>query len=482
MARSLRTTLERELKLGAGPGFILPALPGVTLEPRTFVSTYYDTPSRRLAAGGITLRLRTEDRKRLWQLKFPRAAARLELELAGGGSAVPEEFLDLLYGHLRGEELAPAATLRTRRHGIRVLDLEREIADVVLDRVTILDGRRTLSKLTELEVELLEGRPRDLRRIADVLRSAGASNGDDRPKLFQALDLPAPVPAPPVAAAAPPAEHVRSLLEEQYRAILQHDPGTRLGHDSEELHQLRVATRRLRALLRAARPLLASEWTAAVRGELDWLGGALAPVRDLDVLIEHLEQEVADFERPDRRAATRLIESLAEERAEARQTLLAALRSARYLSLLDALERGCSATRLSTPDISPREIARREFRRLRRSVQSLGPEPADAELHATRIMGKRARYAAELAETTVGKPASEFVRRAKDFQDVVGEHQDAVVAEQRLRELLRHTRGTHTGFAAGRLVERERARRRAARAAFPKTWARLERSGLRAWQ
>ena len=98
-----------------------------------------------------------------------------------------------------------------------------------------------------------------------------------------------------------------------------------------------------------------------------------------------------------------------------------------------------------------------------------------------RIRGKRARYAAELAEGTVGKPAARFVLDAKRLQDVVGAHQDAVVAEERVRSLLDRAEGARAQFAAGRIVERERGRRRAARAAFPAAWARLEKSGKRAW-
>ena len=81
----------------------------------------------------------------------------------------------------------------------------------------------------------------------------------------------------------------------------------------------------------------------------------------------------------------------------------------------------------------------------------------------------------------VGKPARRFVQDAKRFQDVIGEHQDAVVAEERVRALLDRANGLGAHFAAGRIVERERRRRREAREAFPEAWARLEKSGKRAW-
>jgi CHAD domain-containing protein len=161
--------------------------------------------------------------------------------------------------------------------------------------------------------------------------------------------------------------------------------------------------------------------------------------------------------------------------------LLSALRSERYSQLLDAIEGKLTATPLPNSTISLREVAGDEFRKLRKTVRALGKEPTDAALHATRIRGKRARYAAELAELAVGKRAASFVRKAKAFQDVVGDHQDAVVAEEKIRALLTRAGGTRTGFAAGRLIELQRARRREARAAFSSVWAALNRSGRQAW-
>ena len=82
----------------------------------------------------------------------------------------------------------------------------------------------------------------------------------------------------------------------------------------------------------------------------------------------------------------------------------------------------------------------------------------------------------------MGKPARRFVQDAKRFQDVVvGEHQDAVVAEKRIRDLLNRTGSPQAHLAAGRLIERERSRRREARAAFADAWGYLEKSGKKAW-
>jgi CHAD domain-containing protein len=199
-------------------------------------------------------------------------------------------------------------------------------------------------------------------------------------------------------------------------------------------------------------------------------------------MLEHLQAEVVELPRQEAAAARRFVRTLEAERGEARAAMLDVLGSPRYLALLDAVEDAAREPRAGGPaDTSLREIASAEFRRLRKAVRRLPPDYSDEELHAVRIKAKRARYAAELAEEAVGKKAAKFVDRAKDVQDVIGEHQDAIVAEERIRSLLERSRGERAAFAGGLLVERQRARRREAREAWPAAWKKLERSGARAW-
>jgi CHAD domain-containing protein len=123
-----------------------------------------------------------------------------------------------------------------------------------------------------------------------------------------------------------------------------------------------------------------------------------------------------------------------------------------------------------------------EFRRLRKRRRRVGPDPSAADLHKLRIRGKRARYAAELAASARGGAAKRFIDRAETFQDVLGEHQDAIVAEKAVRGLAARARSVGASLAAGRLIERQQDRRRQARDAFPKAWKRLRRAGDRAWR
>jgi CHAD domain-containing protein len=458
--RAVRRTLERELKLRAPDGFELPALSGEPLEPRVFVSSYRDSEDLRLARAGVTLRHRVEHGRGLWQLKLPRREGRLELELAGGPRSVPEEIKRLLVGLLRGRPLVEVARLRTRRNGVRVQDDGRALADVTFDSVSVMEGQRVTRTWEEREVELLEGDQRALGRIEKDLRRAGAGKPESRTKLAQALDLePESEPAEPLAAA----------LRQQLDRLLAHDPGVRLGDDDEDVHQLRVATRRLRAFLRAARPIVDREWADGLRAELRWLADSLALVRDLDVMIAHLQTELEALEPAERAAFAPLAERLEAEREVARGEMLTTLRSDRYIALLDRLEQPPPLT----GDASLRRLFRAEAKRLRRIEPD--PDAADEDLHALRIKAKRARYAAELAAPELGKTGERFVGAAKRLQDVLGEHQDSVVAEERIRTLLKGSRATGAYLAAGRLVERQRARRAAARAGLASAWEEVER-------
>src|SRR5262249_10910164 len=150
-------------------------------------------------------------------------------------------------------------------------------------------------------------------------------------------------------------------------------------------------------------------------------------------------------------------------RERAREALLAALDSPRYLALIDLIEETISHPPVADTDMTLVDVAAREWQKLRKTVKALPTKSSDADLHRARIKAKRARYAAELVVPDVGHPAERFVDRVKKLQDVLGEHQDAVVAEGRLRELAAEVRSRRTGFVAGLLVERQHARRQTAR-------------------
>lgn len=288
-------------------------------------------------------------------------------------------------------------------------------------------------------------------------------------------------PAPLVAGPDdPPHRHVRARLDAQLRVLLDHEEGTRAGTDPEDLHQMRVTVRRLRAAIKADGAAL-GERRDRLDAELKWLGNALGPVRDLDVQLARLRAEAADFAPDERAAVERLLRVLVAERAAARRRMLAALRGKRYRTLLVEVAeaaRSAPVAEESGPDEAPQtamDLVRRPYRKLRRAVLALDADPPDDDLHALRIKGKRLRYAAEMAGSS-RKRVRRLIAATKRFQDVLGEHQDAVIAEQRIRRLLDDRDDVDPGmaFAAGRLVERERRRRAEYRARWRETWAEVD--------
>lgn len=395
----------------------------------SFTAIYLDTADRRLARAGIALRRRVEKGKSIWEARIGDTT----VSAPGGPAKPPGELQRVLAALLRGEDVVQVARLRRGKND-----------------VALLDGQRVVATYADME---------------------GA--------LDEALRAPSDEDAP--AKDAPAVEHLRAYLRAQLEAIERHDPAVRIGSDPEDLHKLRVAVRRSRAALREARTLLGDEEGRTLRDELKWLGGRLGPARDLDVLIARLRQEVAELDGPDAVPAGKIVAQLDEERRAAQHELLEALDSERYAALLALLGRVVDAPPVATSDISLDRLTRREFKKLRRQVDALGTTPSNDALHRARIRAKRLRYATELSSQLLGKKGDGVVEAAKAFQDVVGSHQDAVVAEEYIRTAVRRARGIGAGVAAGRLIERERQRRAQARAGLPKAWKLLERRAAKIW-
>jgi CHAD domain-containing protein len=284
------------------------------------------------------------------------------------------------------------------------------------------------------------------------------------------------VPAAP-RSSDPGAKRLRETILEQRQELLRHDPGVRLGTDPENLRKHRVAARRARAFLRSTRRYLDPAWRRSVVAPLGELGAVTGPVRDLDVLLEHVLGELDSLDPRDGAGGELLVTRLELEHEHARRHLLEALSGAKYRALLGRLR---LPPRLADgiETIPLAEIARKEFARLGKNVGRLGRHPDEAALHALRIALKRARYAAELSAPK-GKRGRRFLADAKALQDLLGEHQDATVAEQRLRTVIAVDAATEAAFVAGRLAERQRARRAAVTERLPAAWKRLRKSGDR---
>ena len=479
--QTVQSIIEREIKLTVGERFRLPELPGSPIPRRRLTSTYYDTSQYDLARAGMTLRHRVERGKQAWQLKLPLMKDRQEIELVDRQSIPPTIFRDLLFLHLGQRQLVPVATLRVWRAGIRVRMDHTPVADVTLDQVSVVKDGAVLQRFRELEIERIDGKDSALSELERQLRQAGASDHDGHPKLFHALSLVVPGSEPPLASDAPVMAHVQWTLARHVRWLLAHDPGTRLGREPESLHQMRVATRQLRAVLRAAKPLLVPEWADSLQEELRWLGRLLGPARDLDVQLAYFREESTSLDARDRRPLSSFIAHLEAQRSKAQEILLNELKSERYLDLIRRLQQAAQDPTTVESIVTLHDLAKDEFTKLRDAIRQAGPTPINATIHETRIKTKRARYAAELAEPTVGKPATRFINKACVVQNVLGMHQDAIQAEAHIREFLKHSTSTRAAFVAGGMVERLRRRREKARRKMERLLRGLVKRGEKAW-
>jgi CHAD domain-containing protein len=376
-----------------------------------------------------------------------------------------------------GFELEPVLRARTQMSGLRVKAGSRSLAKISVASIALLDGQRATESFSEIELEQLAATRKELERLESALLASGAEPTNGAGPLEQALER---EPQPELPLPSTELEQLRSYFRLQYARMLAHDPGVRVGNDPEDLHQLRVATRRLRSVLKTAAAVLDLTWVDGMRNELAWLGGELGPSRDLDVLIPYLRAEASALDPADRKALAPLFRKLEDGRTGARKSVLEALRSERYLALLASIEAAAAGPPPGGTG-SLRDEARNQFKKLKKAMRVVEEDPTDEAIHEARKGGKRARYATELLEDELGKSGVKLLAAAKGFQNVAGEHQDAVVAEMRIRALLRGVRAQRTALAAGMLISRQRDRRRAAAEALPKAWRRYERAAGRVW-
>lgn len=468
---------EVEVKLAVPDDFVLPDLvdiPAVgSVEARVLRlrATYWDSTDLRLARGGVTLRHRSGEGPPRWTLKLPvmNAVGRWELSVAGPSTRVPEELHDQVRARLRGDLLGRRASMRTTRTSLLLRDADgAELAEVVDDLVTVTGAHACAWR--ELEVEQRED-PRIVELLVRRLEDAGAQVGSQTGKAYRALGPlslgpPDVAPLAPVRPKDPAAALVRRRLLEAEHLLQRHDPGVRTG-TPDAVHQLRVVCRTLRSDLRTLAPWVDDDRIGQLRGDLQWLGLALGEARDLEVLRQRLRatardrRRLLDVDPVDAVFAALEVDALAAARE--------ALDADRYIALLQLLHDVAAAPGLSPAagdrcrDALP-PVIDKAWATLHKQSGRLGQIQPDLLWHDTRKAAKRARYAAEAAVVVLGP--SPTARRARRAQELLGEHQDAVVAAERVTALaLEHP---ELAYVCGVLAEREHARAEAARLRFLK--------------
>lgn len=503
---------EREAKFAVRPSFVMPDLGSVVagvhpLSKQQLRTAYFDTIDMRLWQRGITLRHRTGESAPTgsWTLKLPSTASgftldRSELSWVAAGDAVPPDAVRLLRGIARRSSIGQVVTLETTRRRLVLRDVAgAACAELSDDTVVVVGGPRDGHVFRQLEIELGSGGERVLDAVSTELRRAGARRVNDA-KLANALGLGASPARRGAQRAANRslravvemtiADGLDRLLDRDYRLRL--EPS---NPDVEDVHQARVATRRLRSDLKTFAPVLDPVWIVHVREELGWIGEAFGRLRDVDVLTGALAQRgrcPLDAEDGKRE----LLAVLNDERASAYAALVEVLDDHRYIDTLDRLH----AASLSPPfyahsravggrsKADPNGPARRvlprlvdtQRRALRRKVRAAGRNPSDRELHRIRIKAKQLRYAAEAAAPVIGQPARRTARAAEALQNVLGEHHDAIEAERWLRGAASGAPGP-AGYLAGWLAAEQRQRQVMLRGKWRRRWHEVERKTCRKW-
>lgn len=271
----------------------------------------------------------------------------------------------------------------------------------------------------------------------------------------------------PVASDDSMAEAGRKILLTDFIKMLKHEVGSRLGEDPEAVHDMRVATRRMRSTLKVFENSFKSKWIFDYNRRLRKIARALGSVRDLDVMIEGVQQYVASLELPARTSHKKLSEEekaaretakaeidaqreslneglvrLTAQRDKARGELIDLFDSKSYRrfvtdfgEFLTTTGQGVSkdstySVGLTLPGIIYDRLA--AVRAYDHEVETHTPET----LHALRVEFKRLRYAVSSFTDVLGKESEDFIDELKAIQDHLGRLNDSVVAQATLSDLL----------------------------------------------
>jgi triphosphatase len=387
------------------------------------------------------------------------------------------------------KKVRPQFEARTRR---RLLSVEAEglpPGKIVLDEIAIRPAAGgAATRLHRVEIEAPKAALAALRPLVERLQDACRLQPAKLTK-YEVGALAAGLKTVPlvlgstsVEADAPIGRVGLAVLRRQFAALRAREPGTRLGDDSEELHGMRVASRRLRAALSLFADFLPPS-AEKLRGDLRWVAHTLGAVRDLDVQLEQLDGWLPEVPETDRAALLAVRSLLETKRLAARETMLDALDSRRYelfVGRFSRLLRSARGRRSGPASLPARAVApdliEERFRALRKAAERVEGDSPAAEYHRIRIRGKRLRYALEfLADLYPGRTRP-LTKRVVALQDILGLNQDAEVAIERLRQLA----GEHAAelppdaiFAMGEIAERYRRNAAELRARFPEAYGRV---------
>jgi triphosphatase len=484
------------------------AAPGFRVAPAgsaNQVDLYLDTDDQRFYRAGYALRLRRVNRRRQGEATLKALAGtsltpglRNRREVAERLEQVEVEALQRSEGPVGDRVRAVAGRkrllklfeVRTNRHTFSVSADGVPSGEVALDETRIQppDGSAP-ARLRRVEIEVPAAAVTAFEPFVDGLRTACALQPAELSK-YEAgrlsVDLRAPQPERFGETTVDPDATIGAVAlnvsRRHFEVFVAREPGTRLGDDIEELHDMRVACRRLRAALSLFRDVVPPA-VLNLNGELAWIGGVLGAVRDLDVQLEQLEGWEASVPEPDRKPLLALRSLLEEQRTAARAELLDAFDSGRYESLVNRFgralrarpRRGAGPWSLGAREVAP-DLIRQRFASFRKAARRIADDPGPDDYHRLRIRGKRLRYTLEFLADLYPEEVRPLIKRLVVIQDILGAHHDAVVAIERLRGFA--TVGDDrvapaTAFAMGEIAERYRRQMTDLEGEAPAAYARI---------
>ena len=492
----------------------------VPAETKRLTDTYYDTEDWRFYRAGYALRVRRDGKgveatmkalappedgglKRRREISEPLRSGGLKTLTAASGPV--GERLRLLAG-TRG--LRELFEVRTRR---RIFELRPEgdepegdvrrngessendaiLAEVSLDESEFSGGEERAS-LTRVEVEVADegaGSYDEVAGFVGWLRSSLELRPTATSKFETGLCAAGLEPAvepdlgpTEVDASMLVGEVAFAILRRHFATMLAHEFGVRLGEDPEELHDMRVATRRLRAALKLYGEFLPRRAERYER-DLRFFASALGDVRDLDV---HLERLAAEASR-DGEVLDEVFAALEERRADARRRMLDVLDSDRYERFVARFSGTLRRGRSPEPagpiiEVAPDEVGS-HYKKVRKDVEALTKDSPPEDFHDLRKKGKRLRYALEPLRGIYGKPADKMVDLLKTVQDDLGDNQDLIVATELMRGLgLSGDLPPRVAFALGAMAERYAREAAEIRASFLESRALRVLEGGKPWK
>jgi CHAD domain-containing protein len=409
-------------------------------ETTTVSRTWLDTFDWRLHSAGISLQYAGGGPL---VMQFP-DGARLQAPLAG--VKWPAQVHGLPAGPLRDaltplispRALMPVVTVHAASQESRVLDAEEKtVARLVTESVT--DGT------SHLRIQPLRGYDDDGDRIARLLSRVDGFSAVSTTPYDLALSHADRHPAtgnglPNLRSKTPAAVAISEILTGFTDVIEDNVPGTIASIDTEFLHDLRVAVRRTRSILKLVGDVLPNRMAERFAPDFKWLGDLTTPVRDLDVYLLELDQMAARLTSAAPGDLDPFRSFLVKHRAAERRKLVRGLRSKRFQNLLgDWRAELVEATADASGGTTVAELARRRLQKAYRNAARLGAEiNADSpsgDVHALRKRCKELRYLLEVFKPVCDVSAHRaLLKELKSLQDTLGDFQDGEVQREAVRE------------------------------------------------